>query len=130
MTTSRWNGNPRLPDSFMLIDTILEGCREEGLEVGNWDTDEIPQWRECDPSRQERGMSYSYHEFRREYVKEHLRYLTPEERLESLSREERLLVLKNLPWDEQLALLDEMPCVAIAAYLKRRLGEDNRREEE
>ena len=53
-------------------------------------------------------MTFTMQDFRRQYVKEHFRELTPEERreaLESLPPEERREVLQSLPPEELLAVL-------------------------
>jgi hypothetical protein len=49
-------------------------------------------------------MSYTMEDFRRDYVKAHLKDLTPQERLEGLSAEE---VLRSLPLEDWLECLLE-----------------------
>jgi hypothetical protein len=56
---------PRSPDTSTLLQQLFEGYRKEGL-----------------------AMPYTMEDFRREYVKEHLKDLTPEERLEGLPAED------------------------------------------
>lgn len=53
-------------------------------------------------------MPYTMEDFRRDYIKEHLPQLTPQERLEihqSLPPQERREVLESLPPEERLASL-------------------------
>ena len=66
-------------------------------------------------------MSYTWDDFRRDYAREHLHQLTPEERTEGLSPEERLRglsvaeVLRSLPPEERLRGLS---AEEIQAYLR------------
>jgi hypothetical protein len=75
----------RSQETSTLLDRLFEGYAKEGL-----------------------AMSYTMADFRRDYVKEHLKFLTPEERLEGLSAGEILQAvppeerLKGLPPEERL----------------------------
>jgi hypothetical protein len=87
---------PRSPDTSTLLDQLLERYRREGLAV-----------------------PYTMEEFRREYILEHFKDLTPEQRqkaLQGLSPEERQEALQGLPAEERLKGLSPEE---IAAYLKR-----------
>jgi hypothetical protein len=69
-------------------------------------------------------MPYTMQDFQRQYVKEHLRQLTPQERreaLESLPPEERRQVLQSLPPEERLEGLSPEQ---IRQYLDRLTGGD------
>jgi hypothetical protein len=74
------------------------------------------------------AVPFTMHDFRREYVKENLRYLTPEERLEGLSAEDLRTLVEDLPLAERLAVLETLsveqrlqglPPEAIESYLQR-----------
>jgi hypothetical protein len=81
----------RSADTSTLLGQLFEGYKREGL-----------------------AMPYTMEDFRRDYVKEHLKDLTPDERLEGLSAEE---LVKRLSPDERLRGLspDE-----VESYLRRR----------
>jgi hypothetical protein len=64
-------------------------------------------------------MPYTMADFRRDFVKELLKDLTPEERLEGLPAEE---ILKALPPEERLKGL---PAEEIERYLKRLKADDS-----
>ena len=72
----------RSPETSTVLYQLFEGYEKEGL-----------------------AMSYTMEDFRRDYLKEHVKELTPEERLADLSLEERL---------------ESFSPAAIEEYLKRR----------
>ncbi|HKI32479.1 MAG TPA: hypothetical protein VKA46_11465 [Gemmataceae bacterium] len=80
----------RSPDTTTMLDTLLIRYREEGL-----------------------NMAMTMEEFRMWYLRQHLKELTPEERLEGLPPEERL---KGLPPEE---VLKGFSREEIENYLKR-----------
>jgi hypothetical protein len=75
----RSNYRLRSEETSTLLSQLFQGYQGEGL-----------------------AMPYTMADFRRDYVKEHLKDLTPEERLEGLSPEERREALKSLPPEERL----------------------------
>ncbi|HXG11862.1 MAG TPA: hypothetical protein VNK04_19050 [Gemmataceae bacterium] len=80
----------RSPDTSALLHQLFAGYKREGL-----------------------NMPLTMDDFRREYVKEHLHKLTPEERLEGLSAEE---ILRGLSAEE---ILKHLPREEIENFLKR-----------
>jgi hypothetical protein len=89
----------RSAETSTLLHRVFEGYQGEGL-----------------------AMPYTMADFRREFVKDHFKDLTPEERreaLQGLPPEERREVLQGLPPEERLAGL---PLEEIEDYLKRRKG--------
>ncbi len=80
----------RSEETSTLLHRLFEGYEKEGL-----------------------AMPYTMADFRREYVKEHLKDLTPEEWLESLPAEE---ILKALPPEK---ILEALSAEEIERYLRR-----------
>jgi hypothetical protein len=89
----------RSADTSTLLSELFEGYEREGL-----------------------AMPYTMEDFRRDYVKEHLKDLTPEERLEGLSADE---LVRRLSPDERLQglsaeeLLRRLSPDQIESYLQR-----------
>jgi hypothetical protein len=89
--------SPRTPDGKALLDQLLEQYRAEGLVV-----------------------PYTMGDFRRQYVKEHLKDLTPEdwrETVRGLPAETRRELLRLL---SAYQLLDDMSQEEIENYVRRR----------
>ncbi len=93
---------PRSEDTSRLLDQLFGQLREEGLAV-----------------------AYTMRDFRRDYIKEHLAELTPEELLAALPAEGRQAVVRAAPAEELLDALpeelrDALPEEKIRAYLGRK----------
>jgi hypothetical protein len=92
----------RSVETSTLLDRLLRWYRNEGM-----------------------NMSYTLADFRRDYLKEHLKELTPEEILEAASKEKLLAALseedrlKGIPAEKLLAALSEEEKAALRQLLNR-----------